>query len=265
MKSFWKLTLVECKLYFRFPIAAFFTLALLPMILLLLGAIFGNGPSAVYGGKGFLDVAVPGFIALVIAISAIMSLPMALANYRERGILRRYRATPVSPAAILGAQLVTQFAMTILGMLLLILIGKLLFHLQFEGNIVSVLAAFTLGCLSFFSIGMVLAGVLPNTRVGTIVGNVLLQPMVYLSGVTIPKEVNVERNARGHPVQSADPCGDAPAGDVARGRLAAAPDRGRDPGRHLGGGRHNRREGIPLGIEQFSVERNRPGGYPGLF
>jgi ABC-2 type transport system permease protein len=189
MKAFWKLTLAECKLYFRFPIAAFFTLALLPMVLLMLGAIFGNDPNPTYGGQGFLDVAVPGFIALVIAISAIMCLPMALTNYRERGILRRYRATPVSPAAVLGAQLATQFAMTILGMVFLILIGKVLFNLRFAGNTAGVLAAFTLGCLSFFSVGMVLAGIFPNTRVGTIVGNVLLQPMVYLSGVTIPKEV----------------------------------------------------------------------------
>lgn len=189
MRSFWKLTLAECKLYFRFPIAAFFTLALLPMILVLLGAIFGNDPSPMYSGQGFLDVAVPGFIALVIAISAVMSMPIALANYRERGILRRYHATPVSPAAVLGAQLVTQFAMTFLGMLLLILIGKVLFNLRFEGNTASVLAAFTLGCLSFFSIGTLLAGLFPNTRVATIIGNVLLQPMVYLSGVTIPREV----------------------------------------------------------------------------
>ena len=192
MKSFWKLTLAEVKLYFRFPIAAFFTLALMPMILLLLGAIFGNDPSPVYGGYGFLDTAVPGFIALVIAISAVMSMPLALANYRERGILRRYRATPVSPVAVLGAQLVTQFAMTILGMLFLILIGKVLFNLHFEGNVVNVMAAFSLGCLSFFSIGMLLAGVLPNARVGTIIGNVILQPMVYLSGVTIPREVMSE-------------------------------------------------------------------------
>jgi ABC-2 type transport system permease protein len=192
MKSFWKLTLAECKLYFRFPIAAFFTLALLPMILVILGAIFGNNPSDQFGGKGWLDWAVPGFIAMVIAISAIMSLPMALATYRERGILRRYRATPVSPAAILGAQLVTQFAMTILGMLLLILIGKVFFNLQFEGSIADVLAAFTLGCLSFFSLGMLLGGWFPNTRTGTIIGNVLLQPMIYLSGVTIPKEVMSE-------------------------------------------------------------------------
>jgi ABC-2 type transport system permease protein len=192
MKSFWKLTLAECKVYFRFPIAAFFTLGLLPMVLVILGAIFGNTPTAQFGGRGFLDWAVPGFIALVIAISAIMSLPMAMTTYRERGILRRYRATPVSPAAVLGAQLVTQFIMTTLGMLLLILLGKAIFNLQFEGNIANVLAAFTLGCMSFFAIGMVLAGVLPNSRVGTIVGNVLLQPMVYLSGVTIPKDVMSE-------------------------------------------------------------------------
>jgi ABC-2 type transport system permease protein len=189
MNAFWKLTLAECKLYFRFPIAAFFTLALLPMVLLLLGLVFGNEPSPSFGGAGFLDVAVPGFIALVIAISAIMSLPMSLTNYRERGILRRYRATPVRPAAILGAQLATHFAMTVLGMLLLILIGRLLFQIRFAGRIFDVLAAFLLGSLSFFSIGMILAGVFPNMRVGTVVGNVLLQPMIYLSGVTIPREV----------------------------------------------------------------------------
>jgi ABC-2 type transport system permease protein len=189
MKSFWKLTLAECKLYFRFPIAAFFTLALLPMILVILGGIFGNAPADQFGGRGFLDWAVPGFIAMVIAISAIMSLPMSMATYRERGILRRYRATPVHPAAVLGAQLVTQFTMTILGMLLLILIGKVLFNLRLEGSLLNVLAAFTLGCLSFFAIGMLLAGVLPNARTGTIVGNVLLQPMIYLSGVTIPTAV----------------------------------------------------------------------------
>ncbi len=189
MRSFWKLTLAELKLYFRFPIAAFFTLALCPMLVILFGGIFGNEPSPTYGGYGYLDVTVPAYAALVIAISALVSIPIALASYRERGILRRYRATPVSPAAVLGAQLAVQFAMTILGMLLLVAVGKVLFHLRFEGNALSFLAAFTLGCLSFFSVGLLLAGLLPNSRAATIVGNVLLQPMVYLSGATIPMSV----------------------------------------------------------------------------
>jgi ABC-2 type transport system permease protein len=189
MRSFWKLTLAECKLYFRFPISAFFTLALPLMLLLLFGSIFGNEPLPMYGSGGWVDTYVPAFSALVIAISSLASLPIGLASYRERGILRRFRATPVSPATVLGAQLVTQFAMTLLGMGLLVAAGKVLFHMRFEGNALSVLAAFSLSCLSFFAIGMVLAGLLPNARTASIVGNVVLQPMVYLSGATIPKEV----------------------------------------------------------------------------
>jgi ABC-2 type transport system permease protein len=189
MRGFWKLTWIECKLYFRFPIGAIFTLALPLMILILLGGIFGNAPSPMYGGYGSVDVSVPAYTAMVIAISALISLPITLANYRERGILRRFRATPVSPATVLGAQLVMQFMMTLLGMALLIVAGKLVYGMRFEGNASSVLAAFSLSCLSFFAFGMVLAGLISNVRVASIVGNVLLQPMIYLSGATIPREV----------------------------------------------------------------------------
>ncbi len=189
MRGFWKLTWIECKLYFRFPIGAIFALALPLMILILLGGIFGNTPSPVYGGYGSVDASVPAYSAMVIAVSALISLPINLANYRERGILRRFRATPVSPMVVLGAQLVMQLLMTLLGMLLLIVAGKLIFGLRFDGNVLNVLIAFLLGSLSFFSVGMVLAGLLPNVRVASVVGNVLLQPMIYLSGATIPMEV----------------------------------------------------------------------------
>jgi ABC-2 type transport system permease protein len=168
---------------------ALFTLALPLMILILLGSIFGNESSPMYGGYGSVDVSVPAYTAMIIAISAFISLPITLANYRERGILRRFRATPLSPAVVLGAQLVMQFAMTLLGMALLIVAGKLIYGVRFEGNGLSVLAAFSLSCLSFFAFGMVLAGLIPSVRLASVVGNVLLQPMIYLSGATIPLEV----------------------------------------------------------------------------
>lgn len=189
MRGFWKLTWIECKLYFRYPIGAVFTLALPLMLLILLGGVFGNAPSPVYGGYGSVDVSVPGYTAMVIAISSLASLPISLANYRERGILRRFRATPVSPAAVLGAQLAMHFMMTLLGLILLVVVGKFAYGMRFEGNAASVLAAFCLSCFSFFALGMVLAGSLPNVRVASIVGNVLMQPMAYLSGATVPKEV----------------------------------------------------------------------------
>ena len=189
MRGFWKLTLTEIKLYFRFPIMAFFTLVVPLMLLLLFGAIFGNEPSSEHGGYGTVDGSVPAYTALIIGLSALISLPITLANYRERGILKRFRATPVSPATVLGAQLVMQFLMTLAGMGLLILAGKLVYGLRFDGNVLSVLAAFVLSCLSFFAVGMLLAGLMPNVRTASIVGNVILYPMIYLSGATIPMEI----------------------------------------------------------------------------
>lgn len=189
MRGFWKLTWTECKLYFRMPIYAFFTLALPPMILLLFGSIFGNASVPMYSGYGYVDQSVPALTALIIALSAFISLAITLANYRERGILRRFRATPVSPATVLGAQLVMQFVMTLAGMALLVLTGKLVFGLRFGGNALNVFVAFTLSCLSFFALGMVLAGTMPNVRVASIVGNVIVYPLIYLSGATIPMEV----------------------------------------------------------------------------
>jgi ABC-2 type transport system permease protein len=189
MRSFWKLTWTECKLYFRFPVMAFFTLVVPVMLLFLFGGIFGNAPNPDYGGYGTVDVSVPGYTALIICLSAILTLPITLANYRERGVLRRFRATPLRPAAVLGAQLVMLFGMTLAGMLLLILAGKLVFDLRFDGSPLSMLAGFTLSCLSFFALGMILAGAIPSVRVAALVGNVLIYPMIYLSGSTIPMEV----------------------------------------------------------------------------
>jgi ABC-2 type transport system permease protein len=189
MRGFWKLTWIEAKLFFRIPIMAFFTLAFPLMILFIFGGIYGNAPSQMFGGLGSVDVSIPAYTGMIIGTSALLSLTITLANYRERGILRRYRATPVSPSAVLGAQLVVLFAMTLVGMGLLVLAGKVFYGMRFEGNVWSVLAGFTLGCLSFFAFGLVLAGLMPNVRVANVVGLALLYPMIFLSGATIPIEI----------------------------------------------------------------------------
>jgi ABC-2 type transport system permease protein len=189
MRSLWKLTWIECKLYFRLPVYAIFSMLIPLMVLFIFGGIFGNEPSPMYGGRGSVDVSIPAYTAMIIAVSAFISLIINLANYRERGILRRFRATPVRPAVILGAQLIMQFVMTLAGMVLLIVAGKIFFGLRFDGNALSVLGAFILSCLSFFAFGLVIAGIMPSVRMASIVGNVLLFPMIYLTGATIPMEV----------------------------------------------------------------------------
>lgn len=189
MRGFWKLTWVEIKLFLREPMAAFFTLAFPLMMLFLFGSIYGNKPTSFFGGYGSVDVSVPAYTAMIVATTGLLGLPITVASYRERGILRRLQATPLRPQAILGAQVIVNFLMTMWGMGLLVVAGKLVYNLRFDGNPFSVLAAFVLSSMSFFALGFVLAGLLPTARTAQIVAMVLFYPMIFLSGATIPREV----------------------------------------------------------------------------
>jgi ABC-2 type transport system permease protein len=189
MKSFLKMTWMEAKLFLREPMSAFFTLVFPLIYLFMYGAISGNKPSPMYGGRGTIDAAIPSLTAVIIGITGLMSTTMTMATYREKGILRRLGTTPVTPLFVLAAQVVVVFAMTTLGMLLLVAAGKLVYHVRFDGNAFSVLGGFILSSLSFFGIGFILAGTLPTVRTAWVVAMVLLYPMMFLSGAFFSLEL----------------------------------------------------------------------------
>ncbi|MGD2158623.1 MAG: ABC transporter permease [Anaerolineales bacterium] len=189
MRALTKYTWIEIKLFLREPIGAFFTLVFPLMMLFLFGTIYGNDPSPYFNGYGTVDVSVPAYTAMIIGTTGIMGLTITMSAYREKGILRRLRATPLRPQIILIAQVVVIFMMTAGGMLMLILAGKLVYDLRFDGNPLSVALAFVLGSLSFFSLGFVLASVMPTARTAQVVGMVIFYPMLFLSGAGMPLEL----------------------------------------------------------------------------
>lgn len=192
MRSLWKVTLMEAKLYLREPIAAFFTLAFPMMMLFIFGSIYGNKPTDFFAGRGFVDVSVPAYMAMIIGTVGLLSIAINISSYRESGVLRRYRATPLRPYVILVATVLVNFAMTFLGTGLLVVTATLVYNLRFDGNALLVLASFILASLSFFSLGFVIASLAPTARVAQVVGMVVFYPMLFLSGAAIPQEAMPE-------------------------------------------------------------------------
>ena len=193
MKALRIMTWTEFKLFLREPTAAFFTLFFPVMLLVIFGGIWGNEPNPFFGGVGYIDTAVPAFTAMIIATTGLVSLSIQMAEYREYGILRRMKATPVRPYTILMAQVLVIFAMTVLGMLLLVIFGKLLYGLRFSGNLLNVILAFLLCSMSFFAFGFIIAGLMPTARTAQVVAMVLFYPMLFLSGSAIPREILPEK------------------------------------------------------------------------
>lgn len=184
-----KLTLVGIKLYFREPVAFFFTVIFAPIMLLLFGSIYGNKPTPFFGGRGTVDVMVPAYIGVIIVTAGLITIPSSTASARESGVLRRFRAAPLHPLIYMASDIISNMVVTVLGVLLLVLTGKLVYNARFGGNILSVSAAFLLGTLSSFSIGYLIAALAPTARTAQAVGMILAFPMMFLSGATFPWEL----------------------------------------------------------------------------
>ncbi len=189
MKSLLKMTWMETKLFFREPIGAFFTLGFPLMLLFIFGSIFGNTPSQYFNGYGSVDVSIPAYTAMIIATTGLTGLAITMSAYREVGVLRRLQTTPVHPLYVLFAQVIVLFAMTTLGMILLIIAASLIYQMRFDGNALSVFGGFSLSSFSFFAIGLVLAGLMPTARTAQIVSMALLYPMLFLCGAGYPLEL----------------------------------------------------------------------------
>lgn len=189
MRALTMMTWTEMKLFVREPAAFFFTLAFPVMILLIFGSIFGNEPDPQLGGRGSVDVSVPGYAAQVIGTVTLIGLPVTLAAYREFGILRRMRATPLSSFTIVGARLLVDGFFTMLGVGLVVVVGRVVYGLALPAAPVAVVAALLLAALCFSAVGFVLAGVLPTPRTAQAVGSAIFFPQLFVSGAAIPREI----------------------------------------------------------------------------
>jgi len=185
LKGFWKLTWVETKVFVREPMGVIGTLVIPVVLFVLLGRSFGLNRPAAAPPVPF-NVAV--LAALFIAIGAVLSLVAIIAIYREGGILKRLRATPLSPVTILGSHVFVKLAFAVLSLGLLLLAGKQTFPGAMQVNIASFTAAVLLSTFSIISMGFVIASIVPTARFAQPIGAAVTYPMVALSGLFFPVE-----------------------------------------------------------------------------
>lgn len=195
MRVLFKLTWVEIKLFIREPITMVFTFALPLIFLFVMGGVFGNNPDPeglIFRGVGPIDYYVPAYIGLISASIGVVALPVHLTGYRERRVLRRFRASSISIWAVFGSQVVVSLAISILGALLLIAAALVAYDASLPESPGLVVAAFVLSVLSFAAVGVFLGAILPTTRAAQGLGLILFFVMMILSGAGPPREVMTE-------------------------------------------------------------------------
>ena len=185
LRGFWKLTWVETKVYTREPMGFVGALVMPLVVFIFLGRAFGvQRPLAPPQVDIPFNAAI--LAAVLIAVSAVQSLVAIISIYREGGILKRLRATPLSPVTIMGAQVAVKLMFTVISLVLVMLAGRRLFPGVMQVNVFSFTAALLLGTFSILSLGFVLASIVPTARFAQPISAAVLYPMLALSGLFFP-------------------------------------------------------------------------------
>jgi len=189
MKTFKTMLKTELKLSLRGMDMFIFAICVPLVVLIILGIIYGNKPAFAGAEYSFLEQSFGALTTISICAGGVMGLPLVVSDYRSRPILKRYKVTPISPALILLVQVAIYTIYAVLSLLLLFLAAKCFFGYQFRGSISGFLGGYILVIISIFSIGMMVGGIAPNTKMAGVIASILYFPMLIFSGATLPYEV----------------------------------------------------------------------------
>jgi ABC-2 type transport system permease protein len=186
-RGLWKLTWIEIKVFMREPLGAFGTVGFPVLVFLVIGRVAGhNLPTPSLATNSFLRVGLPVLAALLIAISSVISLITIVSIYREGGILKRLRATPLRPQTILTAHVIVKLALTAATLALMVLAGKRYYPIGIHVPWFGFTIALLISTLSILSIGFLIASIVPTARFAQPIGAAILYPMIAVSGLFTP-------------------------------------------------------------------------------
>jgi ABC-2 type transport system permease protein len=183
----WKLTWIEIKIFLREPLGAFGSIVVPVLVFLVLGRIFGRGRAqAALSANSFVHVGLPVLASLLIAVNAVLSLVTIISIYREGGILKRLRATPLRPYTILTAHVLVKLLLTAATLVLMVLAGKRYYPVGVHAPLFSFTVALLISTCSILSIGFLIASIVPTARFAQPVGGIIMYPMFGFSGLFVP-------------------------------------------------------------------------------
>jgi ABC-2 type transport system permease protein len=189
MRGLWKLTWLEIKIFVREPLGLLGAVGIPVLVVVLTGRMAGGaaaGPSPAPGARDFLSVQLPTLGGLLIALSAVLSLVTIVSIYREGGILKRLRATPLRPQTILTAHVLVKLLFTAITLSIMAVAGKRWYPVTVDVPVGSFGVALLLATLSLLSVGFIIASVIPTARFAQPIGSLILYPMIGLSGLFVP-------------------------------------------------------------------------------
>jgi ABC-2 type transport system permease protein len=186
LRGLWRLTWLELKIFVREPLGVFGTF-LPALVVVVLQRVVGSRTGPVDPDvPRVLSVELPILGCLLITATAVMSLVAIIAIYRDGGILRRLRATPLRPQTILTAHVLVKLLFTTITLGVMMFAGGRYNSVDARVPLVSFAIAMLFSTMCILSLGFIIASLVPTARFAQPIGSLVIYPMIGLSGLFAP-------------------------------------------------------------------------------
>lgn len=174
-------------IFWRTPIALFFTI-LLPLIMLVLfGAIFGDVT---------IDESAPGWSLAQFYVGGLGAFTAVSATYtnlatmvpirRDEGILKRWRGTPLRPSAYMAGFVGSSLILALVGTGIMFAIGVAFYDVTLDAEkLPALLITFIVGVCAFAALGLSVASLAPTSSSASSIANATLLPLAFVSDVFV--------------------------------------------------------------------------------
>jgi ABC-2 type transport system permease protein len=186
MRGLLKLTWLEIRIFVREPLGLVAAIGVPLAMFLVLGRSVGPRTDHSAASAQFLAQDLPLFISIFISINAALSLIAVISIYREGGILKRLRATPLRPAVILAAHVLVKLVFTGISLLLMLLAGRRFYPMTLHPHVAGFAFAIAVTTVTILCMGFVIASMVGTARFAQLIGSVIYYPMLAVSGMFVP-------------------------------------------------------------------------------
>jgi ABC-2 type transport system permease protein len=184
-----RLVRAELKLMVRDPLVLTFVFAFPIVTMLIIGGSFGTTPDPDFAGAKPSQWYVASYLTVVIAATGLIMLPVHLASYRERGVLRRFQASGFPRFSFAVAQLVVGLLVTAVASVLLLIVAAPVYGVPGMHLPARALIGIAVGAVAFVSGGVLLGSLMPSARSAQAVGLLLFFPSFLLGSGGPPPRV----------------------------------------------------------------------------
>ncbi|GAA4730988.1 ABC transporter permease [Isoptericola chiayiensis] len=199
-RGFGRLLTTEAKVWLRDYASPFFGIVFPTIILLGVGYFIPgmrdpilDAPSdSVWYGLTPIATFLPTVLAMAIGTAALTVMPVTVATYREKGVLRRLSTTPMRPQGIVASHLIINIVTTLVGIALALVVAQVAFGVPVPTQLGVVVLAAALGLCAMFALGMLVAAVAPRASAANAIAMSIYFPMLLVAGLWTPGPIMPE-------------------------------------------------------------------------